>query len=101
MARYRVSVTVYKYPTGKTMVGPTAVCFLGDLCGAAGLLGAGFTIESAIKNYGVGPIVGCILVAIAGFGLMALLHKQAKKSAEAKFLEALAQQEGQKAEPWD
>ncbi|MBD5097972.1 MAG: hypothetical protein HDT35_00130 [Clostridiales bacterium] len=101
MARYRVSVTVYKYPTGKTMVGPTALAFLGDICGAAGLLGAGFAIESAVKHYGVGPIVGCILVGIAGFGLMALIHKRAKKSAEAKYLQALEQQKGQKAEPWD
>lgn len=83
------------------MMGPTALSFLGDLCGAAGLLGAGFAIESAIKNYGVGPLVGCILVAIAGFGLMALIHKQAKKIAEAKYLQALEQQEGHKAKRGD
>ena len=45
--------------------------------------------------------MGCILVGIAGFGLMALIHKRAKKSAEAKYLQALEQQKGQKAEPWD
>ena len=101
MARYRVSVTVYKDPTGKTMMGPTTVHFLGDLCAAAGLLGAGFAIEALVESRGVGQLVGGIVAAVVGFGLMALLHKRAKKSAEAKFLEALAEQEGQKDEHRD
>ena len=94
MARYRMSVTVYKDPTGKTLKGPTFVHFLGDLCSGLGLIGILGAILAVVEKYGVGPIIGGIAVAVAGFVMMALLHKQAKKGAEEAFLKALAQQEG-------
>ena len=101
MARYKVTRTVYKDPTGKTLHGPTLLHGLGDLCSAFGLIGILEVILAFMENYGMGAVVVGVVLAVAGFALMAVLHKQAKKSAEAKFLEALAQQEGQKAERRD
>ncbi|MDE6281521.1 MAG: hypothetical protein K2M15_07010 [Oscillospiraceae bacterium] len=101
MARYRVSVTVYKYPTGKTMVGPTAVSFLGDLFSGLGLIGALGVIVAFIEHHDMTFTIICAVLGVLGFSLMALLHKQAKKSAEAKFIEALAQQKGQRDERED
>lgn len=101
MARYKVSVTVYKDPAGKTMMGPTALHFLGDLCSAFGLIGILGAILAVMEKYGTKPLIGAIVMAVVGFALMVVLHKQAKKSAEAKFLKALAQQEGQTAERKD
>ena len=95
MARYKVSVTVYKDPKGKTMMGPTAVHFLGDICAAFGLMGALGAILAVMEKYAVGTLITLLVMAVAGFGLMAVLHRQAKKSAEAKFLKVLARQEGQ------
>lgn len=101
MARYKVSVTVYKDPAGKTMMGPTALHFLGDLCSAFGLIGVLGAILAVMEKYGTKPLIGTIVMAVAGFALMVVLHKLAKKSAEAKFLKVLARQQGQAAERKD
>ena len=97
MARYKVSVTVYKDPAGKTMMGPTALHLLGDICSAIGLMGALGVILAIMdwEKFGPRVLITFIVMAVAGFGLMVVLHKQAKKSAEAKFLQVLAQQKGQ------
>ena len=42
---YRMRITVYKDPHGKTLKGPTAVHFLGDLCSGLGLFGVIFLIS--------------------------------------------------------
>ena len=97
MARYRVSFTVYKDPMGITLKGPTFLHFLGDLCSGFGLIGLLGAILAVMEDYGAGAIAGGIAVAAAGFVLMAILHKQAKKSAEAAILKVLAQLEGQTA----
>lgn len=95
MARYKVSYTIYKGPTGKTLKGPTFVHFLGDLCSAFGLMGILYVILALMESYGAGHIIGGVVAAVAGFALMVILHKQAKKGAETKFLKELAKQEGQ------
>ena len=94
MARYRVRYTVYKDPAGKTLMGPTFVHFLGDLCSALGLIGILSVILAFMEDYGTKAVIGGVVMAVVGFGLMVVLHKQAKKSAEDKFLKVLAQQEG-------
>ena len=95
MARYRVSYTVYKDPTGKTLKGPSFVHWIGDLCSGFGLIGVLGVIVSFLEHYGPSFLIGCIVTAIAGFALMPVFHKQAKKSAEAQCLKVLAEQEGQ------
>lgn len=91
MARYKVSFTVYKNPAGKTMMGPTALHFLGDLCSAVGLMGILFVILALMDSYGVGAIAGGVVAAVAGFVLMAVLHKKAKQNAQTAYLKALAE----------
>ena len=98
MAGYRVKLTVYKDPTGKTIKGPTFVHFLGDLCSGLGLISILGTILAVMEQYGAGPIIGGIAVAVAGFALMAVLHKKAKKDAEKATLKVLARYEGQAAD---
>lgn len=95
MARYKVSYTIYKGPTGKTLKGPTFVHWLGDLCSGLGVMGILYVILSLMESYGTVHIIVGIVVAVAGFAIGAVLHKQAKKGAEAKFLKELAKQEGQ------
>lgn len=97
MAMYRMQVTVYKDPAGKTMKGPTAVHFLGDICSAFGLIGILGAILAGMEHYGPGAIAGGIALGVAGFGLAIFLHRQAKRSAERKFTEAVARMEGQDA----
>lgn len=96
MARYRVNVTVYKDPTGKTLKGPTFVHFLGDLCSAFGLIGILEVILALtdMEKYGARVLIVGIVMAVVGFVLMVVFHKQAKKSAEAASLKVLSRQEG-------
>ena len=97
MARYRVNLTVYKDPTGKTLKGPTFIHFLGDLCSGVGVIGILEVILALtdMEKYGAKVIIVGIVMAVAGFALMAVLHKKAKKVAEAAVLKVMAQQEGQ------
>ncbi len=95
MAAYKVSVTVYKDPAGKTLMGPTALHFLGDLCSAVGLMGIIMSILAVMDDYGTMALIVGIITAVAGFALCVVLHKLAKKRAQAKFLEVLAKLEGQ------
>ncbi|MDE6259997.1 MAG: hypothetical protein K2M42_03930 [Oscillospiraceae bacterium] len=95
MARYRVSITVYKDPAGKTMMGPTALHFLGDIFSGLGLIGALGVIVAFIEHHDMTFTIVCAVLGVVGFALMAVIHKQAKKSAEAKYLQVLAQQKGQ------
>ena len=96
MARYRVNLTVYKDPTGKTIKGPTFVHFLGDLCAGLGVLGILEVILALtdMEKYGAKVIIVGVVMAVVGFVLMVVLHKQAKKGAEAAVLKVLARQEG-------
>ena len=86
MAGYRVNLTVYKDPTGKTIKGPTFVHFLGDLCSGVGLIGILEAILAVVENYGAAAITVGVILAVGGFVLMAVLHKRAKKNAEAAVL---------------
>ena len=95
MAKYRVNFTVYKDPTGKTIKGPTFVHFLGDLCSGLGLIGILEAILALMEQYGTVAVIVGIVMAAVGFALMAVLHKKAKKDAEAAVLKVLAGQEGQ------
>ena len=99
MARYRVSITVYKDPAGKTLKGPTFVHFLGDLCLGVGVIGILEVILALtdMEKYGAKVIIVGIVMAVAGFALMVVLHKKAKKDAEAAVLKVLSQQEGRTA----
>ena len=99
MARYRVNLTVYKDPNGKTIKGPTFIHFLGDLCSGVGVIGILEVILALtdMEKYGARVIIVGIVMAVAGFALMVVLHKKAKKDAEAAVLKVLARQEGQTA----
>lgn len=97
MAMYRMRITVYKDPAGKTLKGPTAVHFLGDICSAFGLFGVLGAILAGMEHYGTGAIAGGIVLGVAGFGLAIVLHNQAKRSADRKCTEAAARTAGQDA----
>ena len=99
MARYRVNLTVYKDPNGKTIKGPTFSHVLGDLCSGLGVIGILEVILALtdMEKYGAKLIIVGVVLAVAGFAQMAVLHKQAKKGAEAAFLKVLARQEGRTA----
>ena len=88
---YRMRITVYKDPHGKTLKGPTAVHFLGDLCSGLGLILAG------MESYGTAAIAVGIGLGVVGFGLAVLLHRQAKRSANRKFTEEVARMDRQAA----
>lgn len=91
MARYTVSITVFKDPEGKTMKGPSFLHFLGDLCQAFGLIvvlgGISLLMDGALS-----PVKIAILAAmvVAGFWGGSLIHKAAKQKAQVRYLEALA-----------
>ena len=53
---YRMRITVYKDPHGKTLKGPTAVHFLGDLCSGLGLFGVLGAILAGMESYGTAAI---------------------------------------------
>ena len=95
MAGYRVNLTVYKDPTGKTIKGPTFVHFLGDLCSGLGLIGILEAILAVMEHYGTVAVIVGIVMAAVGFAM----NKKAKKDAEAAFLKVLVQQEGRTANP--
>lgn len=92
MAMYKVKITVYKGPTGKTLKGPTFVHFLGDICLGIGVIGVLLAILTVTNMEQYGAKVGAkviivgVVMAVVGFVLMAVLHKRAKKSAEAAIL---------------
>lgn len=99
MARYRVNITVYKDPNGKTIKGPTFIHFLGDLCLGVGVIGILEVILALtdMEKYGAKVIIVGIVMAVVGFVLMVVLHKKAKKGAEEAVLKVLARQEGRAA----
>ncbi len=95
MARYKVTYTIYKDPTGKTLKGPSFIHWLGDLCSGACLMGIILVILSFMEDFGTASIITGIVMAVAGLALGTVLHKKAKKDAEEAFLKALAQMESQ------
>lgn len=97
MAMYRMQITVYKDPAGKTLKGPTAVHFLGDLSSGVGLFGILGAILAGMEHYGTAAIVGGIVLGVVGFGLAVVLHKQAKRAADRKFTEAVLRMDEQDA----
>jgi hypothetical protein len=94
---YRMRITVYKDPHGKTLKGPTAVHFLGDLCSGLGLFGVLGAILAGMESYGTAAIAVGIGLGVVGFGLAVLLHRQAKRSANRKFTEEVARMDRQAA----
>lgn len=92
MARYKVSITAYKDPEGKTMKGPSFLHFLGDLCQGFGLMlilgGVAWLMDGVLE-----PVRAVILAAVivACFWGGSLIHKTAKRKAQARYLELLAQ----------
>ena len=91
MARYKVSITVYKDPQGKTMKGPSFLHFLGDLCQGFGLMlilgGIAWLMDGALDPM---RVVILVAVTIACFWGGSLLHKSAEKKAQLRYLEAMA-----------
>ena len=81
MAMYKVRFTVYKDPAGKTLKGPTAVHFVGDLCSALGLMGILYAILALMEGWGAGQLIGGIAAAAAGFAFGVVLHKKARADA--------------------
>ncbi len=91
MAMYKVHFTVFKDPAGKTLMGPTALHFVGDVCSAFGLIGVLSVILCFTEEWGSGMLIGSIVMAVAGFALCVVLHKKAKQDAERACLKAQAQ----------
>lgn len=97
MAMYRMRITVYKDPAGKTLKGPTVVHFLGDLCSGVGLFGILAAILAGMEHYGTAAIVAGIVLGVVGVAFAIVLHKQAKRAADRKFTEAVARMDEQNA----
>ena len=79
MARYKVSITVFKDAEGKTLKGITFLHFLGDLCQGFGLM---LTPGKAVV------LAACVIGCFVGGSL---IHKRARGKAEMRYLESLAQ----------
>ena len=91
MARYKVNITVYKDPAGKTLGGPTFLHFIGDICAAIGLIFLLGLIALAMDGkLNAVQTVGFVVTIVVGFALMVVLHKVAKKNAEQAILKSLA-----------
>lgn len=93
MAMYKVRTTVYKSPSGKTLIKPTLLHFVGDLCSAFGLIGVLSVILCFMEHWPTGMLIGSIVIAVAGFALTPVLHKKAKQAAEAAWMKDLAAEE--------
>lgn len=92
MARYKVSVTVYKDPQGRTMAGPSFLHLLGDLCQGFGLMlilgGIAWLVDGVLL-----PVQAAILVAVIAACFLggSQIHKSAEKRARARYLERLSE----------
>ena len=93
MARYKDTITVYKDPAGKVMMGPTALHFLGDLCSGAGLMGIILVILSFMEDFGTASIITGVVMTIAGFALGTVLCRKAKQDAQTAYQKALAEKD--------
>ena len=99
MARYKVSVTVFKGPTGKTLVLPTILHFFSDLSLGFGVMFALVPIVGLVQGNLTSltlamPLASAAVLFLIGF----LLRKGAKSSAQSgylKQLEKLKQEEKQ------
>lgn len=76
-----MKLTVYKDSAGKTLKGPTAVHFLGDLCSGFGLFGILGAILAVMEDYGAKSVIGAAVLAVAGFTLCVVFHRMARKGA--------------------
>ncbi len=94
MARYKVSITVFKDPKGKTMAGLSFFNFLGDLCQGFSLICVLGGIACLMDGV-LGPVQLVVLAALVVAGIVggSLIHKSARRKAEARYLEVLSQME--------
>ena len=92
MARYKVSVTVFKDANGKTMKWLSFLHFLGDLCQGFGLMfilgGIAALMQGGLPLPQLGILAAFIVLC---FGGGAMLHKAAKGRAQVRYLESLAE----------
>lgn len=98
MAMYKVSVTVYKDPKGKTMFFPTFVRATGSFLLALGIFFFVGVISALIQSKGnVKPSVIAVFFAFALIGTVSgiFLRGWAKRRAQQSFMEALTEQEKQ------
>ena len=96
MAMYKVSVTVYKDPAGKTMFLPTFVRAIGSFLLALGIFFFVGLFTALIQNKGnIKPSVIAVFFAIALIGtvLGIFLRGWAKRKAQQSFMNALTKQE--------
>lgn len=98
MAMYKVRVTVYKGPDGKTMVLPTFVRGLGSTAMVIGipcaLVGA-LNIGSSPDDIGVKVAAGFLIVGILLTVLGVFVRRWSKRKAQADYLKALGETESQ------
>lgn len=89
---YKVNVTVFKDPTGKTMKGPSFLHFLGTVCWAAALIsllgGIAFMMDGKL---GPAQIAGHAAVIAAGAILGVAAQKKAKRQAQLIYMKVLAE----------
>ena len=92
MARYKVSITVFKDAEGKTMKGITFLHFLGDLCQGFGLMlllgGIAWLMDGMVTPGKAVVLAACVIGCLVGGSL---IHKRARGKAEMRYLESLAQ----------
>lgn len=84
----------YRDPNGRTLLWPTFVYFLGDICGFLCLLSIIGGIVSIVNNgFDVVILIVAIVWIIVFYALMTALHKMAEKSAEKAYLKIMDRQE--------
>lgn len=100
LARYKVSVTVFKDPGGKTMKGLSFLHFLGDLCQGFGLMlilgGIAWLMDGKLAPMRVVILVAVIAACFVGGSLV---HKSARARAQKRYLELLAKEEEPQSQP--
>lgn len=96
MAMYKVRVTVYKTPTGKTMFLPTFVRAAGSFLLGLGIFFFAGLISAMVQtkgNLNVSVIAVFFALALAGTVFGIFLRRWAERSAQQSFTKALAEQE--------
>lgn len=99
MARYKVSITVFKDPNGKTMKGLSFFNFLGDLCQGFALICVLGGI-AALTEGNLGPVQIAVLAVLVAAGVLGgvLIHKSARAKAQQRYLEVLSEMEAPQAQ---
>lgn len=98
MAMYKVSVTVYKNPEGKTMFLPTFLRAVGSLLLAVGLFTLAALVMALVQTKGKMKLSVTVTFSVLVIGLVVLgifLRRWSARNAQTSYQKALSQQKNQ------